>query len=1563
MIWRFSTALIVLLPAHFSFAQQNNPSSLLARDPSEGVYVRDSAVAAEKMALAFRLEHLNEWNKAADVYQELLQQYADRVTPSDDKDQQIYQYTSITIAVQQKLAKWPQEGLDTYRARYETEAASLLQQAGTDPVQLHKIVAQYFITDSAKQAAIRLIDSDMESGDFASAAWMGDRLLQLHPNISAERPMLLYRTALAYRLAGNDALAQARADELKKDFPDATGTIEGKDVALSKSLDEQLTRAKPIVEAARPDSWPMLFGSPDRSRIPNVSGFGGAKIFSIDLTKENLKTIQNPAARQQMLQENKRARDEGMMTGVMPVVDHGELFFQDNARVYALSLDSGLPLAGWASTYDGDRNGRYAITAWSTPRNTQYTLALTDDSVLGIMGQVDWPTMLAGMAFTQRDTRLVCLDRHSGKERWVVRPSNLPTESLQGLEFSGTPLVVNDNVFVTAHSSAGVQFQDCYLLCFDTAGRYRYATYIASANSGAAIFDGDFGNVNQDVPQLAYSSGRVFVLSNVGALAAVDAYDGTIVWLNLYQRQQNNDVVRQFGFRGGWGRVQTQPDNERPWTSSPVVVADGKIFALPTDGTNLFIYDAGTGAEIKHIRLSQIDPATTILGVIDDRIVLVGSSGDGQDERIRVICLNWRNYDMMNFPGDNSIVWKATYTDKDPGRSGLRGRGFLTTDSVYVPTQNKLLKIDLKGGKIMATYPEGDRTWDSSESAGNILVTQDHLIVAGAERVNVYTDLSLAKAKLDKEVAAAPEDPDARLRYAEVMFVAGETDLAVAKLDEAIGVIGGLDKATDAAARDRIYACAMAFAEKLSHEQADSSGQIITGLYDRAAKAASSAQQQVNYRISRARFAKDTGDDATQLKLLQEIVANPTWRAVPVVQQDSAGPALAATVAEKQIADLIERSPKVYEPVAAEAQKAFEDAQTSADPAKLLSVAQTYPNAPVAPQALLKAADAYEAVGNPRQAGQILRQLYFKYPNSPDRAVIIEALARNYLATPNHLDVAIARLEQGAKLPGEPRLTRPLVLSDGTVIKDMSFVDALEALRKYHEQATAKALPDFNIPAPANVHNGKGFVRPTDAAAAHITAIVPPLRDFSRNDRLVTFTLGSGVSVWQVGAAQPMFTSRAIMETPLGCAWQGDTLLVWSAGRIVMIKSDGSASAWETELRTIPIVEVATRDDSETPPDDEGNFAGQININGNGQIIFLQGRQRIVRGAAGFMRIRAQLNANAPALVPVGAEQIVKVAVVSDRAILATSSGRIIALDLADGKTIWQMRPSDRQVDQLLATDDFVVAHFNDGSQIRVIALDTYSGQSVMHREFPADGTGLVNLALASDGKLIYLLIDRIECKDLFEPGDRLAYSIQVRRSDGNGAFMGAIQPDQLALSNGRIIAISDEGRFMRVYSLEDGHVLHSPGAPVAEGIDNTVGLKTKAADWQVTLATAGSYVYAFGPHSLVGYNLDQLGDTPYDPLAKDDEAQNLVIGKDYLLLMAKNVPSDRPLLHTQFPTSLAACSYSRAVTHDGRESGLFAARDIISNPAGIQSWQPVDGGLYYLAGDGKLFFMQGARK
>src|SRR4051812_27450451 len=82
------------------------PSNLYNRDFNQ-VYVRDSAVAMEKFALAERLERLREWSKAGDVYQDILTNYADRVVASASDPSgngQVIQYTSVIPAVQEHLA-------------------------------------------------------------------------------------------------------------------------------------------------------------------------------------------------------------------------------------------------------------------------------------------------------------------------------------------------------------------------------------------------------------------------------------------------------------------------------------------------------------------------------------------------------------------------------------------------------------------------------------------------------------------------------------------------------------------------------------------------------------------------------------------------------------------------------------------------------------------------------------------------------------------------------------------------------------------------------------------------------------------------------------------------------------------------------------------------------------------------------------------------------------------------------------------------------------------------------------------------------------------------------------------------------------------------------------------------------------------------------------------------------------------------------------------------------------------------------------------------------------------
>ena len=241
-----------------------DPNSFYGKESTEGVYVRDSALALEKFALAQKMERLKEWNKSADLYQEILEKYADRVVPSQiDKESKIYQYTSVTKGVQEQLARWPQEGRDVYRARYEAAAQQMVDNAGrNDLFALNQVFSKYFITDAAKQAGLRLIELNTERGEFLAAAEKGDRLLERHPTVEAERPAVLFHTALAYHLAGDAQRAAQRLDRLKQDHAQAVGVVRGKEVVLADALAAELKTPVQALAGGAADSYPMLGGDP-----------------------------------------------------------------------------------------------------------------------------------------------------------------------------------------------------------------------------------------------------------------------------------------------------------------------------------------------------------------------------------------------------------------------------------------------------------------------------------------------------------------------------------------------------------------------------------------------------------------------------------------------------------------------------------------------------------------------------------------------------------------------------------------------------------------------------------------------------------------------------------------------------------------------------------------------------------------------------------------------------------------------------------------------------------------------------------------------------------------------------------------------------------------------------------------------------------------------------------------------------------------------------------------------------------------------------------------------------
>ena len=72
---------------------------------------------------------------------------------------------------------------------------------------------------------------------------------------------------------------------------------------------------------------------------------------------------------------------------------------------------------------------------------------------------------------------------------------------------------------------------------------------------------------SDSVSHIAYASGRLFVVTNLGAVASLDAYTGTIDWLDIYHRTDNSPLPMGFNqpiLRPGSATV--------PWTYNPAVV-------------------------------------------------------------------------------------------------------------------------------------------------------------------------------------------------------------------------------------------------------------------------------------------------------------------------------------------------------------------------------------------------------------------------------------------------------------------------------------------------------------------------------------------------------------------------------------------------------------------------------------------------------------------------------------------------------------------------------------------------------------------------------------------------------------------------------------------------------------------------------------------------------------------------------------------------------------------------------------------------------------------------------
>jgi hypothetical protein len=504
-----------------------------------------------------------------------------------------------------------------------------------------------------------------------------------------------------------------------------------------------------------------------------------------------------------------------------------------------------------------------------------------------------------------------------------------------------------------------------------------------------------------------------------------------------------------------------------------------------------------------------------------------------------------------------------------------------------------------------------------------------------------------------------------------------------------------------------------------------------------------------------------------------------------------------------------------------------------------------------------------------------------------------------------------------------------------------------------------------------------------------VTSLVLPARDFSRPDRVVTWTAGRGLGIYPAGKNQPLATSDAVAQQPQRLAWIDDDVLAWGATQVWLVSGAGGPAKWKLDITTLPALEVTRLAEAGAP---QGGFPGQPF--GGGQVMIQGNRQ-----------FNGQLQPLAPAPVAqrpaAGAdEQIVEVRPVGDRVLVSTTTGRLLSAELPSGKVTWQTRLSDRTLDRVVATEDFTVARASDETNVRLVVLDTFTGNHIGTKPFAVQaGMVPMNLALSADGTLVYTLPNALVLKDLYKPFGDPGSEKPIPGPAQQPPYTGATRPDQLVIAEGRILALADGGpqigvtpdKYVRLHSLETGHALplRFKTGKGDEEIDRVLTTSNKT--WDVGLRVIGPHLYVVGSRAIVSYNLDRPAETWSTVYTLPNAAiRDAFIGQDFLAVLeqpdavgaAPPQPAapgagpppdpaqqpanvDRPAVEKPSPMyRLHVYGIYPVSEKNPAQSGRLDYVKEVADPAGITgNWQPIDGGFAYQTADGKVKMLMGGKK
>jgi outer membrane protein assembly factor BamB len=570
-------------------AEQNHSGFVLRKQP---------AAVTEAIEDFERYRDHKAWEKAFAALAKVADAGGDRLLVTSDG-------LAIPAAakVRRELLTLPPDGREAYRLFNDAKAQQLFKQAtaaSDDPAAapvddvpaLRKIVDQYFVTTVGDQAADRLGDALFEAGDFTGAEAQWRSVVDDFPDTTLPAALLQAKRATALATAGQWSAYEAVRATVHDRYAGQLVHIGGRDVdatayvdGLSAHRHEPPTPAAPTPAAvadaplAMPTSdvplwqFPLMDAAASKAIEDRLVGFGWGRLAGT------------------------------LLAAVPPVaVDDKRAYVNWFGCCLALDLNSGKLLWRTVSPAAVAQGLTAGAMQGNIAQPSGYGVIVAGDRVL-FVGHSP-PT--ANGNDNSAGSSMVCLSADAGKRLWATSVG-----PLQQWSIAGPPLVVGDGLYVIAADGQKQEYSLISMALSDGAVRSKVAL-------GTPQFPTDQfrGQAVPRPPALLARGDQVFVLTNDGAVLAVNPTGGRLEWGYTYPTKAESSENYYYNYA-------VPP----PALSPGAMLAVGDTLYVKEFGTTqLYALDL-TGPSVKWRR--PVDADSGMVSVSPDgNLYMIGASAD-----------------------------------------------------------------------------------------------------------------------------------------------------------------------------------------------------------------------------------------------------------------------------------------------------------------------------------------------------------------------------------------------------------------------------------------------------------------------------------------------------------------------------------------------------------------------------------------------------------------------------------------------------------------------------------------------------------------------------------------------------------------------------------------------------------------------------------------------------------------------------------------------------------------------------------------------------------------------